>query len=223
MIAAIRSRFRVNELLGLTVGVVFHPVESFSLIRRYRDEFSYLPVALVLALVFGVRIIEIYVVHFPLAAIDPVDASLLLEVVRFFVPLATWVVASFAVTAILGGEALPSEILLATAYSMVPYILMTPVIAVFSRVLSRSELALYTALNVAMWVWVGLLFLTGVRTLHGYSVRKTLAITLLTIVTMALIWAVLILMYALTGNLRAFAEGILREAWVTFFGSAGRL
>ncbi len=223
MIAAVQTVFRRNELLGLSVGMVFHPAESLKLIRNYREQFSYLPVIVILTLVLGVRVLQIYVVHFPLATIEPVDANLLLEAVRILVPFATWVVAAFAVTAILGGEALAREILLAAAYSMIPYVLMTPLIALLSRLLCRGELGLHSSLNIATWIWVAVLFLVSVRTLHGYTIGKTLWITLLTIVTMGLIWAVLILMYALTGNLRAFLEGIVREIWVQLSGSGGRL
>ena len=219
----LRSLIRINDLMKLPFGVLFHPAETFRLLKLYRNKFSYLPVIIILFLIIVVRVAYIYIVHFPLAAIEPVDANILLEIVRFLVPILTWVIASYAVTAILGGEALMREILLAAAYSVVPYILTMIPIALFSLVLSQHEAGIYNFLISVVWVWIGLLFFISVRTLHGYTIGKTIWIIILILITMFLIWAVLILTYALAGNLRAFLVGFIRELWMQLFRSGGRI
>jgi hypothetical protein len=205
----------MSDLLELPLAVLFHPAQTFRVITSYRKEFTYLPVVLLLLLAVAGRVASIFIVHFPLAELEPKDANVLLETAKLLVPVLTWVVASYAVTSILGGEALIGEILMAAAYSMVPFIVLSLPVAALSRVLGRTELGLYTFLNRAMWAWVLVLYLVSVRSLHDYGVGKTLLVSLLTLFAMGLIWALAILMYALVGNLKAFVQGLAMEIWMT--------
>lgn len=207
----------MNDLMKLPLSVVFRPGETFRCITLYRRAFSYLPVFVLLFLTVCVRVAFIFITHFPLAALDPRDANIFLEMVKLLVPLVTWAISSYAVTSIMDGEAVFKEILMASAYAMVPYILLTIPIAAFSRVLSSVgvEKNLFLFLNNAVWFWVLALLFLGVKNLHDYHVGKTLIVCVLTVFGMALIWSLFVLMFALTGNLKAFVQGLTLEAWMT--------
>lgn len=202
--------------MKLPIAVLFHPIDTFRQIRRYREHFTYLPVIVLLLLVVAVRVGYIHLVHFPLAAIEPRDANMLLETIKLLVPILTWVVATYAVTTIMGGEAEIKEILLAAAYAMVPYVLLTIPLAGISRVMSGEEADIYAAFQTAILTWVVLLFYLSVQSLHSYSLGKTILVCLLSLFAMALIWALLILVYAMTGNLRAFFQGVVLEIYMRF-------
>jgi hypothetical protein len=208
----------VNDLFKLPLSVVFHPADTFRQIKRYRERFTYLPVLALFVLVVVIRTIFIFLVHFPLAAIQPRDANILLEAVKFIVPLVTWAVSSFAVSSIMGGEAHFKEILMASAYAFMPYILLSLPIAAVSRVLSAAggEQNLFALLTGFVWAWVVLLLVVGVKILHDYHIWMAILVCFLSILGIALIWSLFVLVYALTGNLRAFLQGLILEIWMTF-------
>ena len=204
------------ELLKLPLSVLIRPGETFRLIQRYRNRFNYLPLFVLLIAALGVRVVFIYTVHFPLADIQPRDANLFLEMVKIFVPLFTWAVSCFAITSIMGGEAEFKEILMASGYALMPYIVLTIPIAGISRVLSSNEAAAFTFLRRVVWVWVLLLFFVSVKSMHHYPVWTAIAVCLLSVVGMGLIWSLFVLIFALTGNLNAFVQGLVKEIYMTF-------
>jgi hypothetical protein len=207
----------MNDLMKLPLSVVIRPGETFRCIPLYRHNFSYLPVFVLFFLTICARVGFIFITHFPLAALDPRDANIFLEMVKLLVPLVTWAVASYAVTSIMDGEAEFREILLASAFAMVPYILLAVPIAGFSQVLSSVgvEKKIFSFLNTVVWIWVLFLLFLSVKNLHDYHVGKTVLVCVISVLGMALIWSLFVLMFALTGNLRAFVQGLALEAWMT--------
>ena len=208
----------MNDLLKLPLSVIFHPAETFRLIKQYREEFTYLPVIMLFLAVIIVRTVFIFLVHFPLAQIQPKDANIFLEMVKFYIPLLTWAVSCYAVSSIIGGEALFKEILTASAFALMPYIMMAIPLALLSRIMSSTggEQNLFNFLDRVIWIWIVLLLFISVKTMHNYHFGTALIVCLLSIFGMALIWSLFVLVFALTGNLNAFIRGLILEIWMTF-------
>lgn len=202
------------DLLKLPLSVVFHPAETFRQIKQYRDSFTYLPIVVLFILIVAVRTAFIFIVHFPLAEIQPKDANVFLEIVKFIVPLLTWAVSSYAVSSIIGGEAHFKEILMASAYALMPYIILTIPIAIISKFLGSAEKGLFDFMNNAVWLWIIVLMIVSVKSMHDYHIGMALFVCILSVIGIALIWSLFILMYALTGNLRGFIQGLILELWM---------
>ena len=79
----------------------------------------------------------------------------------------------------------------------------------------KVEKNLFEFLNTFVWIWVLLLLFLGVKHLHDYRLGKTIIVCVLSVLGMALIWALFVLMFALTGNLKAFIQGLALESWMT--------
>ncbi len=199
------------ELLKLSLPVLIHPIESFEYIKRSRERFTYIPSILLFSAMLAVRFIYIYIAHYPLSSLNASDANFWFEIMKFIIPIFTWVVAGYLVTTILSGEAFFGEMFTATAYSMMPYILFTIPLGLSSHIMARSEAGFYNTLHVIKWVWVLLLFIISVKTLHNYSLRKTIGLCMLIVLAMLLIWAVALLVFALTSQFYKLVEGIVIE------------
>lgn len=197
--------------IRLSLSVLFHPAETFRTIQRYRDRSVYPAVLLILGLVVLVRFGSLYLVHFPLSALAVEDANLFLEAARFLIPILSWVTALYAVTSILRGESHPREVLLSTAYCMLPYVVFQLPLALASRGLGTQEGLLYGALEVALAAWVGILFLMSIRILNHYDLGQTLRVTFVSLFAMLVLWAVLTLVFSLSSQFVVFLLGILRE------------
>lgn len=187
--------------LKLCLMTLFHPIVVTEHIKKQRGEkMNWMPIVVLLALALGVRILSIYGTHYPLAAVSVRKANLLLECGKLFVPVLTWVLASYMMTTILDGETLFTETLLFSAYALVPYIVFTPILTLASRIMENSQIGLFTSMEVIILGWVVVLMIMALKEMNGYSVGKTVLMILLSLFTMVMIWAMVILLFTIASQ-----------------------
>ena len=189
---------------------LYHPVVVTEYIKKQRGEKrSWTTIAVLLLLALAVRILSIYGTHYPLAAVTVRKANLLLECGKLFVPVLTWVLASYMMTTILDGETLFYETLLFSSYALVPYIVFTPILTLASRIMENSQIGLFTALEIIILGWVVLLMILALKEMNGYSMGKTVLLIGLSLFTMVMIWAMVILLFTISSQF----VGMVREMY----------
>jgi hypothetical protein len=205
------KQFTILDYLKLSLGIIRHPVETFEIIKNNHDSIKTTPGFIIIVVLFLVRVFFIFYVHFPLSVIDARDTNIMLEAVKLILPVITWVVASFAVTAIFDGESHFKDIFVASSFCMVPYIIVNLGMAILSNVLSQSEITLFAfALN-ATQIWIYVLFIIQAKVLNDYTYGKAIAVSGLNVIVIALIWAIGLMAYLTTGRMLQFVASIIRE------------
>lgn len=198
-------------LFGLSVCVFKHPIYAFRLIKADRKRFSYLPAFTILLLCVIIRVASIFLVHFPLTNYNIQDVNFLLEIGIFIIPLLSWAICSFGLSSILDGSSMMRENLTATAFCMMPYVLFQIPIVLITRLLEQNDRNIYEILTFLMWFWILLLFFISIKVINEYSIWQTVFIILITIAAIALFWATIALLYALTNQFVMFVVGLYRE------------
>lgn len=187
--------------LKLCLMTLYHPIVVTEHIKKQRGQrMNWLPVIILLALALGVRILSIYGTHYPLASVSVRKANLLLECGKLFVPVLTWVLASYMMTTILDGETLFTETLLFSAYALVPYIVFTPILTLASRIMENGQMGLYATMEVIILGWVVMLMILALKEMNGYTVGKTVLMICLSLFTMVMIWAMVILLFTIASQ-----------------------
>lgn len=200
------------ESLKLCLMTLFHPIVVTEHIKKQRDrKMNWWPVIILLALALIVRVFSIYVTHYPLAAVSVRKANLLLECGKLFVPVLTWVLASYAMTTILDGETLFRETLLFSSYALTPYIVFTPILNIASRLMDGNQMGLYATLEIGILAWVVVLMIIALKEMNGYSGGKTVLMILLSLFTMVMIWAVVVLLYTISSQFVGMVKEIFYE------------
>ena len=191
--------------IKLCVMMLFHPLVVSEHIKRQRGDEGFkrtsrwLVLAL-LALALGVNIFSIYFTHYPLSTVSVRKANLILECGRLFVPVLTWVLASYAMTTILDGATQMGEAMIYNILSLTPYVVFTVPVVLLSRVLDGNQAALYNVLTGGLLAWVILLMIVGLKEMNEYSIAKTVLVVLLTVFTMAVIWATIVLLFTISSQ-----------------------
>ncbi len=190
------------KALKLCVLMLYHPITAGEYIIQNRGDrrfktMGWIAVACMMALMLGVKLLSIYFTHFPLSTVDVRKANLLLECGKLFVPVLTWILASYLMTTILDGATQISEAMLYNCLALTPYVLLSIPITLLSRILDLNQSGLYSFLTAAVTVWVVLLMLIGLKHMNDYTVGKTALIVLLTLFTMLAIWATVILLFTI--------------------------
>lgn len=201
------------ESLKLCLMTLFHPLVVTEHIKRERGrKMNWTPVIVLLLLALAVRIFSIYVTHYPLSGVSVRKANMLLECGKLFVPVLTWVLASYMMTTILDGETLFSETLLFSSYALTPYIVFTPILNIASRLMDGNQMGLYATLEIGILAWVVLLMILALKEMNGYTVGKTFLMILLTLFTMVMIWAMVILLYTIASQFVTMIKEVFYEA-----------
>lgn len=206
----------MRESLKLAVMILFHPIAAFEYMKRKRETLSGLMIPAVIFLAVAVQIFSIYVTHYPLSTVNLRNANVVFECAKILLPVVTWGVASYAMTTILDGETKFSEAMLATCYAMIPFLLISPLLTLFSRILDLGQSGLYYGMYGAMLFWIIALLLTALKEMNHYSVGKTAVVTFLSLFTMMLIWASVALLFSLSMQFITFVKEVIVEARYLF-------
>lgn len=191
--------------------MLFHPVEVGVVVKRRRTAIPWAVIGLPLLVTALWRVLGVYLTNYTVAAVSPREASILLEIGLGLVPVLLWTVASYAFMTIMGGESTFKETLTMSVMSLMPYIVLTPLLVLLSRALSYGEKGFFTALQAAVWIWVVVLVFVSFMQSNNLSFRKALVFTLIILIVMALLLGVLLLAFALVSQIVLFAQEVLSE------------
>ncbi len=192
-------------------GILFHPMDTLYTIKQNRTKLKLLTGPVFFILLFAVRILFVFTVHAPLAALRPEDANLFYELGKIVFLIVVWSVSAFAVSCIFSGESTFKENFIAIVYCTVPYLMFTLPLAAFSRILTLSESSLFNGIESFIFIWVGFLLFLSVKQLNGYTLGKSILVCLVILFCFAVICAALILFVSLFGNLSGFISGLMTE------------
>ena len=181
--------------------MLFHPIVVGEYIKKRRGDPAFrktgiILVTALLALALGVSLFSIYFTHYPLASVSVRKANLALEIGRLFVP----VLASYAMTTILDGVTKIGEAMLYNTLALVPYVVFTVPFVLLSRVMDGGQAGLYGIMTGGLLAWVILLMIVGLKEMNEYSIGKTVLVVLLTLFTMAVIWATVVLLFTIASQ-----------------------
>lgn len=192
----------------LGIAILFHPVDGFEELQKNKHLIS---AFVLILLTLCVRIVTIYMTSFHITSLQPRDADLNLELVRFVLPLLSGVIACYLITAIMDGEAYFSQILTAMSYALIPYIVFAIPLAALSIVISKGEIGLYNSISLLIWLWVALLIFIQLKVLNDYSFKKSIGVVLLSIFAFLTFWGTIGLVFALTNHVIQFINEIAVE------------
>lgn len=212
--------FNNKGRLQILLGCIFDPNEGFRNIRRHRQDYDIVIPLILYFLVFVTKVFTLFVTHYPFRATDIVRVNLAQETLMLFLPLLTWVVGNYLVTTIRSGEVKMREVFSASAYCMLPYIIVGIPMACISNVMSLSSSGLYNGIMTLMWIWVGILFFASTMSMNSYKFFETVGIIIITLFACVFMWVVFAMLFMLGNEVVSFFTGIF-ENWQVYFSMQG--
>lgn len=201
--------FNKHGRLKVLLGTIFDSNEGYREIRRHRTDYDIAVPLIIYLLIVVAKIFSLFVVHYPFRAAEVYEINLSTELLTTFVPLITWVIANYMVTTICSGEVKMREVFSASAYCMLPYVIITIPLSLISNVMSLSSGSLYNGINIIMWVWVAIMFFVSTMSMNSYGFMETVKIVFLTLFACLFMWLVLILIFMLGQQVIDFFGGII--------------
>lgn len=206
-----RNISRPREFGGLCLLSFYHPVRALDLIKWRRPRVNLLPIIVLPVLLIAVRTAASYFTGFTVSSMKPEDVSLAYEALMVLLPYVTLGFCLYGITSVFSGETTLYETFASLAYSLVPMIVLWPLLTIVSLAVSDIEAALFLCLRSAVYVWVAWNVVLSVNRLNDISARRTVGLCALSVLGVAIVWVVCMLLFTFTAQLFYFGNEVYRE------------
>lgn len=197
--------------LRYSFHVIFHPFDGFYELK-YRKRGSLAAAFIILILLTTTYILIRQYTGFVFNHRDPSKLNIFTEIASVFLPFALWAGVNWALTALMEGKGSLKDIIIASAYALVPLILINLPLIIISNYLTLEEGAFYyLCITVALMWSMALLFSGTVMTTHEYSFTKALATTVFTLMGMIFTLFLGILFFNLLEQVTLFINEVFTE------------
>ncbi|MEC0238998.1 YIP1 family protein [Paenibacillus dokdonensis] len=189
---------------------LLHPFNGFwemKYERKGRLSVAFVIMALLVIATIVKRQFNGFVINFN----NPEQLNSLDELKFIVLPFLLWCVANWSLTTLMDGEGKFTEIMIATAYSLLPLVLIYFPQMLYSNVITADESSFYYLLNTIAMIWFVWLLFTGTMTVHQYSAGKTIVTMLLTLVVMGIIIFLGVLFFSMLQQMINFVSSIYKE------------
>lgn len=202
-------------MMDLTKGqwvkhTIMHPFEGYEDLRWKKGGSMKISVFIIIMLFFSqVAVNKMYGFQFR-ASYDKIFNIIpyLIQSVVYFV---AWVTGNWAVCTLLDGEGTMRNIWIFSAYALIPYIASVFINTVLSHILIRDEIIFMQIISVTGTLWSVILMFSAIKTVHQYSVSRTITAILLTFVAMLIILFLIILFLSLFQQVYLFVLSVYTE------------
>lgn len=117
---------------------------------------------------------------------DPRYLNTIKDLMYTVLPFLLFCVANWSITTLMEGEGKFKEIVMATAYALLPLILVNLPMTFISRFMAQEETPFYWMLNSFAAIWFVYLLFVGNMTVHQYTAAKAVVTLLLTVIAMGI-------------------------------------
>ncbi len=118
---------------------------------------------------------------------------------------------TYLVCTINDGEGTVKRIYTFFCYSLVPYVILTPIAYLLSHVLTINEEFLVDMIAIVTYGWMAVLILVGLKEVNNFTVRETAKVLLLTVFTALILALLLFIIYVLWAQVFEFLSAIFGE------------
>jgi hypothetical protein len=199
-----------NDDLRLTRHILAHPLDTYQDIKHLKKS-SWLTATILYLLVLIASVFEIYTTAFIFQTVSLNQFNLLIHTLTLLGGIFLFIFSNYLVATITNGEGFFKDVYLSTAHAIVPYIILTPILAIVSNGLTYNETIVYQLVDGLRYGWSGALILLMIKEVHNYDVKALLKNVFLTLFTMVMLILIGFLLYVLSSQLWNYVESIIQE------------
>ncbi|MCH5201216.1 MAG: hypothetical protein J1F60_09685 [Oscillospiraceae bacterium] len=118
---------------------------------------------------------------------------------------------TYLVCTINEGEGTVKKIYTFFCYSLLPYIVFTPLVYILSHVLTSNEIFLTNMLNILTYGWIAVIAVIGLKEVNNFSVGQTVKVIFLTVFTALILALLIFIIYVLWAQVFEFVFAIIGE------------
>ena len=118
---------------------------------------------------------------------------------------------TYLVCTINEGEGTVKKIYTFFCYSLVPYILLMPLVYALSHVLTNNEIFLIDMIKLVIYVWIAVIAVVGLKEVNNFNAKETVKVIFLTAFTALILALLIFIIYVLWAQVFDFIVAIAGE------------
>lgn len=200
----------VLQSLRYSLYLIFHPFDGFWDLKHEKKG-NLKTAMLIVAMVIVTFILRRQLTGFILNENKLRELNIIVEILSVVLPFFLWCVANWCLTTLMDGEGSFKDIVITSAYALVPLVLINIPLIIFSNVITLEEAAFYTFFDILSLAWTLLLLFLGTSVVHQYSLLKTFLTSICIVIGMGLIIFIALLFSSLLQQMYSFVYTIYKE------------
>ncbi|QJD82010.1 YIP1 family protein [Cohnella herbarum] len=189
--------------------LIVHPYNGF---YRLKDRnVSYAVLIFIIVSAIGVHLWSVFASGFIAYPFELGDYNIRLSLAFKVVPWVTWVIANYLVSAVKGGEGRFREVLQASTFAIVPYIVVMIPATILTNFVVQEEWIIIDLAHRIMWIWIIVLFFVMTQVIHNFDFTEAIKNAVITLLTIGVIWVFVMIIGGLAYNFYDFVKQIYRE------------
>jgi len=192
------------------VNMLKHPIDELYELER-KNHGSTFTATFIFVMAFIIYLVDMFGRSFAFRLVDTKGSAVVSTAVMFLVPAILWVIGNYMISSINDGEGTLRSVFVATAYSLVPYVIFGPIVIASTYVLTLNEAVIVHYLWAIAVAWSAILLCISVREIHNYTVKETVKIILLTLFFMIMAVIVSVILFLIGQQVVIFIQDIISE------------
>ena len=208
----VRKKSKTVDQVLYVFTYLRNPADATYDIKR-KNRISMFPVTVLLLIYFLLYIFYIYNLGFLFNYRNLDNINVMEEMIKIILPILVWVIANFLIGSIREGEGRFKDVYITTIYSLAPYFLSLPIIAIVSKGLTYNEsfiVSFMTTIAIGLTV---IYFFFMVKETHFYNVKDTVKSILISAFTMVMMLLGVFILYILLNELVLLIKDIYMEVY----------
>lgn len=198
------------KTLKYALYVISHPFDGFwDLTHEKRGSLSAATTIFVLVLLTNVW--RLQYTSFVFMKVQWEKINVIMQLVPIIVIFAIWCVANWSLTTLMNGKGKLSQIYMATAYAMTPYVLINIPLIFLSHIITVDESSYYAIFSNVAMIWCALLLIAAMMMIHDYELGKCLFSIAITIVGMMVIIFLILMFFSLITQSFGYIISLYKE------------
>ena len=199
-----------KEKIYILFRLLTHPIDALNDVK-YEKKGSLTIANIILFLFFLVHMFSSSKTGYLFLSSNEVKVNIISVFLTSVGAVALWNVCNWAVCTLFDGEGSFREIWLMTCYSILPYVILQPMIVLFSNVLSIDETVLYSTLSTLAMAWFLLLAFLSMMVCQQFTVTKTIVLAIVTFLAILAVAFLALMLFSTSQQIIGFVKNIVLE------------
>ena len=201
---------RVLSNLAYAKYYMRHPFDaSYGIAREGRASWSAPSIILVAFMI--VYVVNKYLCGFLQKTVRDGKYEIPTDIGTIIVVIVGLTLCNYLVCTINEGEGTIKKIYTYFCYSLLPYVVFTPISFVLSHILTTNEEFLISLVEILMYGWIVVIGILGIKEVNNYTGKETFKIICLTIFTIIIVALLIFIIYILWAQVFEFISAIFGE------------
>ncbi len=118
---------------------------------------------------------------------------------------------TYLVCTINDGEGTVKKLYTFFCYSLMPYVVLLPIVYLLSHVFTANEAVLLNMLNIVIYGWIVVIAFVGLKEVNNFKVNETVKVIFLTVFTVLILALLIFIIYVLWAQVFEFISAIAGE------------